>query len=289
MPGDMGHAVGRVLREHGHRVVTCLSGRSERTRGLAGAAGLEDAPDLNALVGEADMVLSIVPPGRALAQAEAVAVAMKETGSTPVYVDCNAISPGLTKIVGDAIAGASAPYIDAGIIGLAPGKGPSTRFYVSGPGTGPMLALDGKGIEVIPLGEEIGAASGLKMCYAGLTKGKWSLYTAVLLAAERMGLSEALKEEFEFSQQADLMAMRERVPRLPADSGRWIAEMENIAGTFAAAGVPSGFHEGAEEIFRILAKTPFASETRETIDASRTLEESIKVYAEYLPGQEERK
>ena len=94
-----------------------------------------------------------------------------------------------------------------------------------------------------------------------------------------------MKSEFEFSQQAALKAMQQRVPRLPADSQRWIGEMEEIAATFKDAGVPSGFHEGAAEIFRILAKTPFASETREAIDASRTMEDSITVYAEHLPNR----
>ena len=283
MPGDMGHAVGGVLREHGHRVITCLAGRSTRTRGLAEAAGLEDVPDLDALVKEVDLILSILPPGQALAQAEAVAGAVKATGSAPTYVDCNAISPDLTRKVGNEISAAGSPYIDAGIIGLAPGKGPSTRFYVSGPDTAPMEALDGKGIEVLALGKEIGAASGLKMCYAALTKGRWTLQTAVLLAAEQLGLSEALKQEFEFSQQAEYEIMRARVPRLPADSERWIAEMEEISATFASAGVPSGFHEGAAEIFRVLARTPFSKETRETIDDNRTLEDSVRVYAQHLP------
>ena len=99
-----------------------------------------------------------------------------------------------------------------------------------------MEALDGKGIEVLALGGEIGAASGLKMCYAGLTKGRWTLQTAVLLAAEQLGLSEALKREFEFSQHAEYEIMRTRVPRLPADSNRWIAEWRKISATFASAG-----------------------------------------------------
>ncbi|MEE9586867.1 MAG: NAD(P)-binding domain-containing protein, partial [Hyphomicrobiaceae bacterium] len=123
MPGDMGHAVGRTLREHGHRVLTCLAGRSQRTRGLAQEAGLEDAGDLNSLVAEADMIMSILPPSRAMPLAEDVARAMGEAGRAPVYVDCNAISPMLTREVGAVIESAGAPYIDAGIIGLAPGKG----------------------------------------------------------------------------------------------------------------------------------------------------------------------
>lgn len=285
MPGDMGHAVGRVLRKHGHRVLTCLAGRSERSCALAEAAGLEDVGDLKTLVQEADMILSILPPARALPLAQDVAKAMNDNGASAVYVDCNAISPTLTREVGAVIEAAGGSFIDGGIIGLAPGKANSTRFYVSGADTSPMEALDGKGIEVLPLEGGVGAASGMKMCYAALTKGKWTLQTAVLLTAERLGLSDALGKEFSFSQQAELEAMRRMVPRLPADSGRWVGEMEEIAATFADAGVPSGFHEGAAEIFRLLDKTPFASETRETIDASRTMEQSIPVYAEQLPDK----
>ena len=58
-PGDLGHAVGRLLREHELRVVTCLTGRSERTRALSQQAGIADVPDLNDLVQQSDLVMSI--------------------------------------------------------------------------------------------------------------------------------------------------------------------------------------------------------------------------------------
>ena len=56
MPGDMGHAVGRVLREHGHDVVSCLGGRSERTCKLAMTAGIRDTESLAGLVSQVDMI-----------------------------------------------------------------------------------------------------------------------------------------------------------------------------------------------------------------------------------------
>jgi hypothetical protein len=152
--------------------------------------------------------------------------------------------------VGEVIAAAGAPFIDCGIIGLAPGKGKRpTRFHVSGPDTGPMERLDGKGIEVIPMGAEPGRASALKMVYAGLTKGTFTLHTALLVAAWQLGI------------------------------------FEEIAATMASAGVTPAFHEGAAAVFSLLARTPFAAETRETLDESRTLEQAIEVYAQYLaPG-----
>ena len=285
MPGDMGHAVGRTLREHGHDVITCLARRGEHTRKLAKLGGLRDVETLEDVVRQAGLILSILPPSAAVAQAERVAVAMGETGKFPTYEDCNAISPETARKVGDVITGAGASFIDAGIIGLAPspepGKGSGPRFYVSGKDLGPMLVLQGRGFEVIPMGTSIGEASAIKMAYAALTKGTWTLHTAVLLAAQKLGVTETLFAEFENSQASTLAAMRARVPFLPADSARWVGEMEEIAATFSQAGVTSGFHDGAADIFRLLAKTPFAEETRQTMDKSRTLEEALEVFERF--------
>ncbi|MDH3666112.1 MAG: DUF1932 domain-containing protein [Paracoccaceae bacterium] len=282
MPGDMGHGVGRALREHGHEVITCLAGRSARTRGLAKAAGMRDLDSLEAVVGEADLILSILPPDAALAQASQVATTMTAAGARPIYVDCNAVSPMTVRKIGEVIAGAGAPFIDCGIIGLAPGKGPATRFHVSGPDTGPMEALHGKGISVLPMGTEIGRASALKMVYAGLTKGTMTLHTAMLLAAHQLGIYEEAVAEYADSQPVALKAMEARVPRIPADARRWTGEMEEIAATLASVGVTPGFHEGAAEIYRVLDRTPFAAETRETLDTSRTMADAIPVYAKHL-------
>ena len=282
-PGDMGHAVGRVLGEHGQDVVTCLAGRSERTRTLAGQGGFTDVADLDALTGAADLILSIIPPTAGLATAEAMAAAMGRSGAKPTYADCNALSPATAGRIAKVITGAGAPFIDAGIIGPAPGKGQPTRFYVSGADTTPLEALDGKGIAVKPLGREVGRASAMKMCYAGLGKGTNALYTAVLMAAEAMGLSDELRAEFLYSKKDTYGDMQANVARLPADSGRWIGEMEEIAAAFAAVGVTPNFHLGAADVFTMLARTPFAQETRETMDRSRTLEESVRVYVDQLP------
>jgi 3-hydroxyisobutyrate dehydrogenase-like beta-hydroxyacid dehydrogenase len=279
--GDMGHAVGAALIKHGHRAVTCLDGRSQRSRDLAELAGIEDLPSLDAVAAEADVFLSILPPAAALGLATDMAAAMQAVGHTPAYVDCNAIAPETAAQVGAIVTAAGASFIDAGIIGLAPGKA-TPRFYVSGEDTSAMEALDGCGFTVVPMPGGGCQGSAIKMCYAGLTKGTWTLHTAVLLAAEQMGVSGMLMDEFAHSQSADLGRMEARVPFIPADSGRWIGEMEEIAKSFKDAGVPDGFHLGAAEIFRVLAQTPFADETRESMDSSRTLADAIPVYAAHL-------
>ncbi len=155
-------------------------------------------------------------------------------------------------------------------------------FYASGPDTTPVRALDGKGIVVRGIGAEVGRASGIKMCYAALTKGTNTLHTAVLVAAEVLGLTAELDRELRDSQPSAHARMRATQPGLPADAARWIGEMQEIAATFAEAGVTPKFHQGAAEIFRLLAATRFAAETRETQDPTRRLEDVIPVYAAAL-------
>ncbi|MDD9904336.1 MAG: ureidoglycolate lyase [Rhodospirillaceae bacterium] len=282
-PGDMGHAVGRSLSAQGLRIVTCLAGRSERTRGLAGAAGFDDLPSLEAMVSEADLVLSIMPPSAAVDVAQSAAAAMVAAGKTPAFADCNAISPTTARKIEGVIKTCGASFIDAGIVGPPPGKSDqATRFYVSGPQAELMGALDGAGISVRQMGPEIGRASAIKMCYAAVTKGSWTLYTAALTTAEVMGLTDLYLAELESSRPHVAAEMRRMVPRLPVDAGRWIGEMEEIAATLGAAGLPEGFHEGAADLFRLLDKTPIAAETRETIDPTRTLEDVLSIYAQTI-------
>ncbi|MDP6786921.1 MAG: DUF1932 domain-containing protein [Rhodospirillales bacterium] len=211
---------------------------------------------------------------------------MGQSGHRPPYADCNALAPATARRIAGIIEAAGAPFIDASICSLAPSPGDLPRIYASGADTSPLEVLDGQGIAVKPLGSEVGRASGIKMCYGGLTKGIATLHTAVLLAAEGMGLSDALRDELMYSQKDTYAAMQYKVPRLPADSARWIGEMEEGAESFAAVGVTPNFHRGAADVYTLLSQTPLARETRETIDGSRTLEESVSIFASRLspPG-----
>ncbi len=284
--GDMGHRLGAVLRARGYRVVTALAGRSDATRSRAERAGLEDAGDLDGLAQAADLILSVLPPSAARGFARDCAAALLRTGRTPVFVDANAIAPDTAKELQRLIAEAGARFVDGGIIGGPPrAGGPATRLYLSGPGADELASLFGESeagaIDARAIGPAIGSASGLKMVYAGLTKGTMTLHAAVLITAQRLGLADELERELRESQ-AEAFARMGVLPSLPADAGRWIGEMQEIAACFAAAGVTGQFHEGAERIFRIMDATPLAAETRETLDRSRSLAEAIRVFAEHL-------
>jgi len=54
--------------------------------------------------------------------------------------------------------------------------------------------------------------------------------------------------------------------------------MEEIASTFAAAGLPETFHLAAADVFRLLAATPLAAETRDSADRGRTLDAAVQQF-----------
>lgn len=280
-PGDMGHAIGAVLHQHQVRVITNLRSRSARTVALAKTAGFSEVPDDETLVREADVLLSILPPDRAHALAERIAAVLRATGAPLLFVDCNAIAPRTVREVERLLTEAGASFVDGGIIGGPPRLGrPGPRLYVSGPRAAELANLQARGLDVRVLGSQVGQASGLKMCYASLTKGLTALATEALVAGRALGLQEPLLAEF---QALPLFQTIERsVPGMPPKAYRWIGEMEEIARTFADLGLPARMPEGAASLYRFVEGTPLGAETPEQRQHGQTLEEVASILAAAL-------
>jgi 3-hydroxyisobutyrate dehydrogenase-like beta-hydroxyacid dehydrogenase len=243
-PGDMGAAIGAALREQGARVLWASAGRSEETTSRAVAAGLEDAGSVETLARSCDVIVSVCPPHAALEVARSVGA------FAGTYLDANAISPMSAR----AVAATVGRYVDGGIVGPPPLEAGQTRLYLSGPEASLVAELfQGTVVDARVVSDEIGAASAVKMAYAAWTKGTAALLLAVRSLARVQGVEETLLAEWELS-----------LPELPARSvsaaesaaakgWRWIAEMEEIAATFGAAGLPEGFHRAAADVFRAIA------------------------------------
>lgn len=282
-PGDMGHALGALFVRQGMRVRSCLAGRSELTCERARRARLEDAGSLDALLEDCSLVVSVLPPAEAEGFADVCAQRLRGRARPPLFLDANAIAPQTVRRMAAALSDAGVELVDGGLIGAAPGPGrPATRLYLSGPHTDALRDLAGAdaegALDVRVAGDAVGDASALKMSYAGITKGTHTLHTAALVTAMRLGVYGPLVAELAESQ-AQAWQRMQLLPFLPADAERWVAEMEEIAATFSEAGAPEGFHRAAAEVFRWLAASPFASETRESLDRTRTLEDAIRVFA----------
>ncbi len=280
-PGDMGHRVGAVLKAGGLRVVTCLEGRSERTRTLAAQAAIEDFDDDTALVRAADVMLSILVPAQAEALARRVAGALRGAGGDLLYVDCNAIAPETARRVGMIVEAAGARFVDAGIIGPPPRPGAgATRFYASGAEAGAFAQLRDYGLDVRIVSDRAGDASAVKICYAALTKGTTAIMTELKIAASRLGVSEALDAELALSQAAMLERMQRSVPAMVPKAHRWIGEMEEIAKTFADAGLTPLTFDGAAALYALVAASPLGKTSPEQPASARpSLEQVITALA----------
>ncbi|MGH8259918.1 MAG: DUF1932 domain-containing protein [Steroidobacteraceae bacterium] len=251
--GNMGAAVGARLAERGAEVLTSLAGRGEASRERARAAGMRDAPD--ELLARADYVLSIVPPASALSFARHLAPKLAAADRKPLYVDCNAVSPGTALRIGECIAATGAAFVDAGIIGPPPRAGrPGPKFYASGPHAAGFAALAAHGLEIRVLDAPVGAASALKMSYAGIGKGLAAIGVAMLLAAGRAGVADALCAELEESRSELLTFLKRTVPPTFPKAYRYVGEMQEIAAFAGDDAAAASIYRGAAELYAQLAR-----------------------------------
>lgn len=264
-PGDMGHSVGALLKRNGVRVIAALEGRSQRTVDLALSAGIETVADDVAMIEAADLLLSIVAPAEAEALAARLAKAIAKAKVDLIYVDCNAVAPSTTVRIAEIIQGAGGRFVDAGIVGPPPREDSrATRFYASGAEADQLAVLNDFGLDIRVIGERIGDASALKMCYAALNKGTVALMTGVSVMAERLGVMEAFDHELTESQEPVRRRMHQQVPGMVPKAHRWIGEMEEIAKTFESADLTSAVFEGIADIYRLVAEHPIARTSPET-------------------------
>ncbi len=284
-PGDMGHAVGQRLRENEVDVITCLAGRSDRTRALADKAGIRDVATMEELVTQSDLIMSMTVSAAVSSLCQEVASAINATGSDTLFAECNAIAPQLTREMEPVITDFGGRFVDVSIIGGPPRPGYSPHFYTSGEHASDFEQLSDYGLTVIKLDGEVGKASGIKMCYAAMTKGTSALYSELLVAAELMGLTEPLLEEFQSGQSSVLQRMERNIPTVPPRSRRWVSEMEEIRDTFAHLGMTPHLFQGVADMYRFIGSTPLGEEFPESRDRERTFTETISQLADYVRQQ----
>ena len=252
-PGMMGAAVGKRLVDNGVKVLTSLKGRSAETATRAKAAGMAAVGDEE--IAACDFILSILPPGDAVALAERFQPALKASNAKPVYVDCNAINPKTVDRVAAVIAPTDCPFVDSGIIGSPPKPGDAgPRFYASGPAAPRLATLRQFGLDVRVLDGAMSAASALKMSYAGITKGTQAIGAAMMLAATRAGSADALFAELSSSQKEIFAWFKRGLALMPPKAYRWIAEMHEIAGFVGDDPAAKDLYEGAAHFYERIAE-----------------------------------
>jgi len=270
-PGAMGSAMGAALTRGGARVVVSLAGRSARTGRLAEAACLNILESLEAVVAEADVVLSVAPPQSARAIAGDLARAAASTGARPLVADLNAVSPETARALAEELGRAGLELVDGSISGPPPWK-PGTRLYLSGGRAHEVAELPLDGVERIVVGPEIGAASAVKMSTASVYKGSSALLVHALLAADANGVLEYVLEDLRAGAPQLVEKAARRLAFAATKSGRYVREMREIAATQAAAGLTPALFDAMAEVYAALATTPLGATAPEELPADLSLD-----------------
>jgi 3-hydroxyisobutyrate dehydrogenase-like beta-hydroxyacid dehydrogenase len=257
-PGNMGIFVAASAQNSGCEVYWVSEGRSAQTHERAAKFSLRDAGTLSQLCETCSILISVCPPHAA----EDVADQVLSCGFTGLYVDANAISPQWVARIGEKMRAAGVAFVDGGIVGGPAWESGDTWLYLAGEQAGTVAACFSAGpLQIGVVGEAIGKASALKMCYAAWTKGSTALLSAILATADAFDVWENLRVQWDrdwpdFSERAV-----NRARRVTAKAWRFAGEMDEISSTFEAAGAPGEFHAGAAILYRRIAHFKDAPET----------------------------
>lgn len=249
-PGAMGISVAASARNGGSRVYWAAEDRSAQTAARARAMPLTELETVAELCAQSDLILSVCPPHAA----EHVAAQVIANQFHGLYCDANAISPQRARRIGAMLAQAGIDFVDGGIIGGPAQKPGETRLYLAGERAQEVAScFDAGPLQALVIGGEIGKASALKMCYAALSKGSTALLCAVFGAAEALDVRAELYQQWTHDAPDAVKRNETRIISSIAKAWRFEGEMGEIAETFAAAGMPDGFHRAAAEIYHRLA------------------------------------
>jgi 3-hydroxyisobutyrate dehydrogenase-like beta-hydroxyacid dehydrogenase len=256
----MGISVAAAAQNSGCEVYWASEGRSPQTHERARRFDLRDVGTVAGLCETCSLILSVCPPHAA----EQVAHDVVEQGFRGIYLDANAIAPQRAIRIGEALNAAGVAFVDGGIIGGPAWEPGRTWLYLAGKDAEEVASCFAAGpLETAVIGQEPGRASALKMCYAAYTKGTTALLCAIRGTAEALDVWGELRTQW-LRDWPDLPAQAEgRVRRVTAKAWRFAGEMDEIAATFQAAGLPGGFHAAAAEVYRRLAHYKDAPSTPE--------------------------
>ncbi|MGZ9234721.1 MAG: DUF1932 domain-containing protein [Anaerolineales bacterium] len=267
-PGEMGVSIAASAVNNGHQVFWLSPGRSDKTRARAEKHTLIETDSLPELCRTCEMIISVCPPHAA----EDVVKSVMGTGFRGLFLDANAISPHRAIEMGQTLTANGVQFVDGGIIGGPAWRPKETWLYLSGEHANEVAACFSNGpLETNIIGNEIGKASALKLCYAAYTKGTTALLSAILAAAESLDVREELYQQWDIDEQGFSEQVNRRVARVTAKAWRFEGEMMEIASTFREAGLPEGFHQSAAEIYHRMANFKDATKTPLLTDVLKSL------------------
>ena len=252
--GEMGSEIGRYLVMNDLEVISVYEGRSEISKKRASKYKIRDAGSIEQFCKISDLVISIIPPDKAVETANLYTSYKNKDGQ--IYCDLNAISTITAKKIKLLLDEKKIDYVDGAIMGGPPTKNYSPRIYLSGKLSEKFNFLNGKGIELMVLKGSDFKASATKMVYASITKGSKALVAGALIAAKKNNVYDELMEELKYSEEYFSLVAKNQIPSIKHKAYRWVGEMNEISLTYKESGLTGGFHSEAENVYELIKNLP---------------------------------
>ena len=252
--GEMGSEIGRSFVENGIEVISVYDGRSRTSKKRAISYGIKDALTIENVSKKSDIIISVIPPDKALYTADQYSKHIGDDG--PIYCDLNAISTMTAKDIKNLLGERKVNYVDGSIVGGPPKENYSPRVYLSGKKAKNLNFLSGKGINIVILKGSDFQASAIKMVYAAITKGSRALVAGALITAKRNNVYQELIDELDYSDEYFYGVATKEISNVKHKAYRWIGEMYEISSTFKEAGLTGGFHGEAGNIYELIKGLP---------------------------------
>ena len=252
--GEMGSEIGRYLVMNDLEVISVYEGRSEISKKRASKYKIRDAGSIEQFCEISDLVISIIPPDKAVETANLYTSFKNKDGQ--IYCDLNAISTITAKKIKLLLDEKKIDYVDGAIMGGPPTENYSPRIYLSGKLSEKLNFLNGKGIELMVLKGSDFKASATKMVYASITKGSKALVAGALIAAKKNNVYDELIEELKYSEEYFSLVAKNQIPSIKHKAYRWVGEMNEISLTYKESGLTGGFHSEAENVYELIKNLP---------------------------------
>ena len=252
--GEMGSEIGRYLVMNDLEVISVYEGRSEISKKRASKYKISDAGSIEQFCKISDLVISIIPPDKAVETANLYTSFKNKDGQ--IYCDLNAISTITAKKIKLLLDEKKIDYVDGAIMGGPPTENYSPRIYLSGKLSEKLNFLNGKGIELMVLKGSDFKASATKMVYASITKGSKALVAGALIAAKKNNVYDELMEELKYSEEYFSLVAKNQIPSIKHKAYRWVGEMNEISLTYKESGLTGGFHSEAENVYELIKNLP---------------------------------
>ncbi len=253
--GAMGWQLARSLRARGIRVLTSAKGRSSATRARGEQLGVELVEDVETLVSNVQIVISLVPPASAM---NVVKNVMESASEGLLLVEADSIAPQTAQSMEGMLNARGLRFVDASVMTLP--RDVSPRMYVCGAAREDVVALDHEDFRVIDMGPHVGRASALKMCLSLLTKSTMGLWYAMLASAERFEVQDELQEVLDVPHPLFSSETRAQIASYAAKdhlcvrAARWSGEMSECSKSLETLGAARAYAEATERLFRLLAQ-----------------------------------